>query len=140
MTVNAETQHQLYGGEIVDYITPNLPSKNNKTSNFVDPNSDSTLENIYNVSVKDKGSIDTSGIYRSSNVPLQSLIEREPDKFQQMLTDTLNQVAKDIGLIPNSSSSTLPSVTPKEQTANDIQQAQDNIAQALQELKDLNAI
>jgi hypothetical protein len=138
--VNAEIQHQLYGGEIVDYITPNLPPKNNKTSNFVDPNSDSTLENIYSTSVKDKGSIDTSGIYRSSNVPLQSLIEREPDKFQQMLTDTLNQVAKDIGLIPNSSSSTLPSVTPKEQTVNDIQQAQDNIAQALQELKDLNAI
>ena len=138
--MNAEIQHQLYGGEIVDYITPNLPPKNNKTSNFVDPNSDSTLENIYSTSVKDKGSIDTSGIYRSSNVPLQSLIEREPDKFQQMLTDTLNQVAKDIGLIPNSSSSTLPSVTPKEQTVNDIQQAQDNIAQALQELKDLNAI
>lgn len=138
--MNAEIQHQLYGGEIVDYITPNLPPKNNKTSNFVDPNSDSTLENIYTASVKNKGSIDTSGIYRSSNVPLQSLIEREPDKFQQMLTDTLNQVAKDIGLIPNSSSSTLPSVTPKEQTVNDIQQAQDNIAQALQELKDLNAI
>lgn len=136
--VNSELQHQLFGGEISDYLMRRPQTEAGVFDN--NPYSDKKLGDIYNAQVKDKGSIDTSGIYRSSNVPLQSLIERQPDKFQQMLNDTLSQVAKDIGLIPNSSQSTVPSVLPKQQTQSDIQLAQDNIAQAIQELKDLNAI
>lgn len=134
---NPEHLQQIYGGDVGDYDFHQKPIDYNATS--LSPN-DQVLGDIYNSQIKPKGSIDTSGIYRSTNVPLQSLIERQPDKFEQMLSDTLTQIAKIVDITTNTGSTAVPSVTPKEQTQADLAQAQDNVAQAMKELAALGAI
>lgn len=134
---NPEHLQQIYGGEINDYYTQQKPIDYNATS--LDQG-DQVLGDIYQAQVKAKGSIDTTGIYRSTHVPLQALIERQPDKFERMLSDTLSQIAKVVDITNKDNMVTIPSVTPKEQTQNDIAQAQDNVARAMQELVQLGAI
>lgn len=134
---NPEHLQQLYGGDVGDYAFHQKPIDYNAT--FMSPN-DQVLGDIYSSQIKPKGSIDTSGIYRSANVPLQSLIERQPDKFEQMLSDTLTQIAKIVDITNNTGSTAIPSLTPKEQTQADLAQAQDNVAQAMKELAALGAI
>jgi hypothetical protein len=137
--MNAEHLHQIYGGDIADYI--NLPKEGIKAVQNTDQliASDNALESIYDSQVKQKGAIDTSNIY--VNRPnMQSLIERQPDKFEQMLSDTLNRVAREIGAVEEIPVREVPSVQPKEQTQDDIRHAQDEIARAMAELKDLGAL
>jgi hypothetical protein len=137
--MNAEHAHQLYGGDIGDYL--NTPKQGLKAIHNTDQlnANDSALESIYSSQVKQKGAIDTSNIY--VNRPnMQSLIERQPDKFEQMLADTLNRVAREIGAVDETPVRDIPSVQPKEQSQDDIHRAQDEVARALAELKDLGAL
>jgi len=137
--MNAEHLHQIYGGDIADYI--NLPKEGIKAVRNINQliASDNALESIYDSQVKQKGAIDTSNIY--VNRPnMQSLIERQPDKFEQMLADTLNRVAREIGAVDEVPVREVPSVQPREQTQDDIRHAQNEIVRAMAELKDLGAL
>ena len=137
--MNAEHMHQHYGGDIGDYL--NMPKQGLKAINNTDQFSvnDGALESIYDSQVKQKGAIDTSNIY--VNRPnMQSLIERQPDKFEQMLSDTLDRVAREIGAVDDVPVREVPSVQPKEQSPDDIHRAQDEVARALAELKSLGAL
>jgi len=137
--MNAEHMHQLYGGEVGDYLIPaKILNKENVTS--FDPAGD--LTNIYNSQVQTKGSINTNGLV-SPNINLSSLIDqRPPDPMQQMLNQTLTRIAQEVGLEgePGVNVQKTPElVLPKEQKPSDIQQAQDNIMAALAELKAMGA-
>jgi hypothetical protein len=137
--MNAEHLHQIYGGDIADYI--NLPKEGLKVVQSTDiaAANDNALQNLYDSQVKNKGAIDTSNIY--INRPnVQSLIERQPDKCDQMLRDTLDRVAREIGITDDEVVRSVPSVQPKEQTQDDIHRAQDEIARAMAELKELGAL
>jgi len=137
--MNAEHMHQLYGGDIGDYL--NTPKQGIKAIHSADQFSanDNALESIYNSQVKQKGAIDTTNIY--VNRPnVQSLIERQPDKFERMLADTLNRVAREIGAVDDVPVRTVPNVQPKEQSQDDIHRAQDEVSRALEELKNLGAL
>ena len=71
------------------------------------------------------------------------MIERQPDPFQSMLNNTLTKIAKEIGLEgdPGINQSSIPEIiTPKNQTQGDIHHAQDAVAAALAELKNLGAL
>lgn len=133
--MNAEHRQQIFGGEIQDYYSP--PVHPSKTNSDFSPIGDTSaeLETIYNHQVKSRGPVDTTGIYNNNGIQISGLIERTPDKFQQMLNDTLTQIAREIGLADNEPERTTFSVAPREHTADDIQQAMDNVAKAIEELK-----
>lgn len=137
--MNAEHMHQLYGGDIGDYLLPiNLPNKENISS--LGPAGDIT--NIYTSQVQNKGAIDIRGLL-APNINLSSLIDqRPPDLMQQKLNQTLTRIAQDIGLEGEpgvNRLNTLNLIIPKDQTAIDIQQAKDAIAAAIAELKFMGA-
>lgn len=129
--MDAEYMQQIYGGEINDYYNINHMQNNlhNEISTSID------LENIYINQVQNRGSVDTTGIYHNNGISLNGLIDRQPDAFQKMLNNTLTQIAHEIGLNDEPSSTNMVSVLPREQTLDDIQQARDNVAKALAELK-----
>lgn len=137
--MNSETKHQLYGGEISDYlIKNNIPTV---IDNGIDGHAAKDLEQIYNTQVKGKPHIDTTGIFNNSGLPP---LARDPhfDKIGSDLTNTLNAISQQLGL--NADISTTQSkhkaITVQNQTDQDIAAANTNVLQALQELKDLNAI
>lgn len=138
--MNSELQHSLYGGEISDYLTPQLPAQNHKQQhNNLGPD----LESIYNQHVANKGSIDTTGLV-SANINLNGLIERqEADPLMDMFRQTLSKVAQEINIegepvLTTNNVSTL--LQPKNQSQDDIHQAQDAVQAALAELKELGAL
>jgi len=137
--MNAEHLQQIYGGEISDYLKPKFVVQSENVSSF-DPTGDIT--NIYTAQVQNKGAIDTKGLI-GPNINLSALIDqRPPDPMQQMLNQTLTQIAREHGLEgePGVDKVKTPElVLPKDQTSNDIQQAQDNILAALAELKAMGA-
>jgi hypothetical protein len=135
--MSEEAKHQLYGGEISDYINRKYPSQP-----FDDPQlTDSNIANIYDTQIKGKPSIDTTGIVSMNfgSIPRQ----RDPhfDALDNLLKQTLNEVAKQIGLESNDSNF-IPqaALSLKDQTQTDIEQANNNVLQALKELQDLKAI
>jgi len=137
--MNAEHLQQIYGGEISDYLKPKFVVQSENVSSF-DPTGDIT--NIYKSQVQNKGAIDTKGLL-GSNINLSALIDqRPPDPMQQMLNQTLSKIAQEHNFEgePGVDKVKTPElVLPKDQTSNDIQQAQDNILAALAELKAMGA-
>jgi len=138
--MNAEYNHQIFGGDISDYFVTNnstLPFRSNNNNNGRD------LTQVYSTEVQSKGSIDTTGLV-SVGVNLNNLIiDRSQDPLQAILNNTLTQIAKDVGLEvdPSISSATLPDIlNPKNQTQDDIHRSQDAVAAALKELKELGAL
>lgn len=129
--------HQLYGGEITDYV-----ESKQSLHKYEDPQQvDSNIANVYDKLVKGKPSIDTSGIVSLNfgNIPKQ----RDPhfDALDNMLKETLNAVARQIGLDSDSQHTVSPqTISLKDQTSSDIENANNNVIQALKELQDLNAI
>ena len=136
--MNAEFQHQLYGGEIADYIAAR---KDANIINTISNTGDSkSLESIYNNSIKNKGSIDTTNLLNPS-FDFRSLIDhRDPDPLLQQLSDTIAKISADISLESEPLVDTQAILAPKNQTQDDILHAQDNVARALAELKDLGAV
>jgi len=138
--MNAEHLQQIYGGEISDYIKPKFVVQNENVSSF-DPTGDIT--NIYASQVQNKGAIDTKGLL-GPNINLSALIDqRPPDPMQQMLNQTLSQIAQEHNLEGDPGINKLKTpelVLPKDQTTSDIKQAQDNIMAALEELKAMGAV
>lgn len=134
--MNAEYRQQLYGGEISDHFT--IQSKS--ALNFVDTfgNNAQKLEDIYNVQVKPVGAVAVT--HSSRNLNPSSLIEREPDPIVQQLQATLTKIATEHGLIPDSKINTNFTPDIKDQSIDDIQQANDAVAKALEELKALNEL
>jgi hypothetical protein len=137
--MNAEHMHQLYGGEIGDYLIPTKILSKENVSNF-DPTGDIT--NIYTSQVQNKGAINTKGLV-GPNINLTSLIDQKPpDPMQQMLNQTLTKLAQEHGFEdePGIDPRKTPDlVLPKEQKLSDIQQAQDSIMAAIAELKAMGA-
>jgi hypothetical protein len=139
--MNADHMHQLYGGDLSDHYIQSKPINYSKVSlGHDDPGA---LESIYNNSVRSKGAIDTTGL-ASPNLNLNGLIEqRPPDPMQTMLNNTLTKIAQDLGLEgdPAVNPVNIQSIlTPKNPTQDDIHQAQDSVAAALEELKRLGAL
>jgi len=138
--MHSEHLQQIYGGEISDYLKPKFVIQNENTSSF-DPTGDIT--NIYTSQVQNKGAIDTRGLL-GPNINLSSLIDqRPPDPMQQMLNNTLSQIARDHGLEgePSIDKIKIPElVLPKDQTSDDIEQAQDSVMAALEELRAMGAV
>jgi len=138
--MNAEHMQQIYGGEIGDYLIP-VKILNKENTSSLNPAGDIT--NIYTSQVQNKGSIDTSNLL-VPNINLSSLIDqRPPDPMQQMLNQTLTKIAQEVGLEGELSvnfKKTPELVLPKDQTPDDIKQAQDSIAAALAELKAMGAV
>jgi hypothetical protein len=139
--MNSELQHQLYGGEISDYLQP----KNTQSQIFeggIDSDAARELEQIYSTQIKGKPSIDTTGIFSSNRI--SPPFERDPhfDKLDHQLKNTLNAIAQQLNLGSDSSSQPLKTkaVTIQQQTDNDIAQANSNVEQALKELIQLKAI
>jgi len=138
--MNAEHLQQIYGGEISDYLKPKFVVQSENVSSF-DPTGDIT--NIYKSQVQNKGAIDTKGLL-GPNINLSALIDqRPPDPMQQMLNQTLSKIAQKHnfeGELAVDKVKTPELVLPKDQTSNDIQQAQDSIIAALAELKAMGAV
>ena len=138
--MNAEHLQQILGGEISDYLKPTFVVQSENVSNF-DPTGDIT--NIYTSQVQNKGAIDTKGLI-GPNINLSALIDqRPPDPMQQMLNNTITKIAQEHGLEGELSVNpklTPELVLPKDQTPNDIKQAQDSIIAALAELKAMGAV
>jgi hypothetical protein len=135
--MNPETEHQLYGGEITDYVSRKYPNHPFEDPQLVDTN----IANVYDTQVKGKPSIDTTGIISMNfgSIPKQ----RDPhfDAVDNLLKQTLNEVAKQIGLEANDQSTISPqTVSLKDQTQQDIEHANNNVLQAIKELQDLKAI
>jgi len=136
-----EHMHQLYGGDIVDYVGV---KKSKSTSIQSHPHTDDNIGEIYNTQIKGKPHIDTTGILPTSlNISLPA-VERDPHftKIDQQLTETLNAIAAQIGLSCDMSSpaQTSKSITIKQQTADDINTADSEVIRALEELKRLGAV
>lgn len=131
-----EQKHQLYGGEVSDYMSQVFLQRK-----YEDPqHTDSNIANIYDTQVKGKPSINTTGLISANfNIPRT----RDPhfDALDIQLRDTLNTISKQIGLQGNDSVATVPdSISIKNQTQADIDAANSNVLNALKELQDLKAI
>jgi hypothetical protein len=139
--MNAELKHQLYGGEISDYMGKTKPNKPLIYEDGVDSRTTTELEAIYTSQIKGKPSIDTTGIYNNTGLPP---VERDPhyDKIGAELTKTLNAIAQQLNLSNSQKQSNIQnkSVVLKAQTDSDIAAANDNVKQALKELQELKAI
>jgi hypothetical protein len=138
--MNAEHMHQLYGGDMYDYLTPTKNLNKENVSSF-DPTGEIT--NIYTSQIQNKGAIDTKGLI-SSNINLTSLIDQQPpDPLQQMLNQTLSRIAQEHNLegAPGVNKHNIPDlIVPRDQTADDINLAQNNILAALEELKSMGVV
>jgi len=134
--VNAEFTHQLYGGEISDH----LKIQGKLAPDFVDSffNNDQKLETIYNTQVKPIGHVAVTA--SPANISMDALIERQPDPLVDQLQITLSKIAQEYGLTSDSQTNINFKPTLKDQSASDIQQANDAVIRALAELKALNEI
>lgn len=131
--MNAEYNHQLYGGEISDHFT----IQGKTTPSSINPllNNDQKLGDIYSAQVKPVGQV---AITKSAtNMNVNALIEHQPDPLVQQLQDTLAKIAQDFALTPDSKVDVNFKPTLKDQSADDINQANDAVMKALEELKAL---
>ena len=134
--MNAEYMHQFYGGEVSDHFI----IQGKTAPEFVDTffNNDQRLSDIYNSQVKPVGQVAVTN--SPTNVSMDALIERQPDPLIQQLQTTLAKIAREHSL--TSDNKTDANFTPviKDQTTDDIQQANDAVTKALEELKALNEL
>lgn len=134
--MNAEYAHQLFGGEISDHFK----IQGRLAPEFVDLlfNNDQQLNDIYNSQVKPIGQVAVTN--SPTNISIDALIERQPDPLINQLQATLTKVAYEHGLQSDTTTNInfIPSL--KDQSIDDIQQANDAVARALGELKSLGEI
>jgi hypothetical protein len=136
--VNSEQLQQLYGGEITDHI---------KIQNQLAPDlfkvvdSGEQLTNIYNNQVKSKGSVNVTNSLIAFN-PKHLIDKPSDDPISLSFKDTLNKVAAEIGLTDADGVRYSPEYNPllKDQSKTDIDQANDAVLKALEELKSLGEI
>ena len=138
--MNAEQLQQLYGGDIADYAITNHRSNRNIQQNT---HNDMSLENVYSNQVANKAPISMNNI-SGINCNVNGLIERQvEDPLQSILNNTLTKIAVEIGLSDTDgthASSPTELLIPKQQNQNDINHAQDVVANAIAELKALEAL
>jgi len=131
--LNAEQRQQLFGGEISDHFI----ILNKTAPEFVNAflNNDQRLDDIYTSQVKPVGQVAVTN--SPTNISMDALIEREPDKAVIQLQNTLTKIANEYGLTSDSSTNVNFTPSLKDQSSIDIQQANDAVVKALEELKSL---
>lgn len=131
--MNAEQRQQLFGGEISDHFI----IQNKIAPEFVNAffNNDKRLDDIYTSQVKPIGQVVVTN--SPTNISMDVLIEREPDKAVIQLQNTLTKIANEYGLTSDSSTNVNFTPSLKDQSSIDIQQANDAVVKALEELKSL---
>ena len=134
--MNAEYAHQLFGGEISDHFK----IQGKLAPNFVDSffNNDQRLGDIYNSQVKPVGQVAVTN--SPTNISMDALIERQPDPLVNQLQDTLAKIAQEYSLTSDTRTNVNFTPSLKDQSNNDIQQANDAVNRALEELKSLGEI
>ncbi len=134
--MDPELMHQLYGGEIQDYIpTKGSPLAENKVVHSIDDD----LQSVYETQVRGKPHIDTTGIFSANT---SQSFERDPhfQKIETQLAQTLSQISQQLELVSADTPARRPdTATIQPQTQGDIDAANNNVLQALEELKSLNA-
>lgn len=134
--MNAENAHQLFGGEISDHFKIQGKLASDFTDSFFE--NDQKLGNIYSNQVKPVGQINVTS--SPINMSVESLIERQPDPLIQQLQATLAKIAQQHNLTPDNKVNTEFKLVMKDQSADDIQQANDAVMKALEELKSLGEL
>ncbi|CAB5226423.1 hypothetical protein UFOVP760_199 [uncultured Caudovirales phage] len=136
--MNAEYLHQQYGGDISDHIRIQ-----NKTAQeyFNQVDNGEQLSNIYNTQVKSKGRVNVTNSFLAFN-PNQLIERPQEDQISLSFKATLNKVATEIGLTDADGVAYHPDYNPllRDQTSDDIQQANDAVQKALDELKSLGEL
>jgi len=135
--MNPETSHQLYGGELSDYL---LPRKIAERA-YEDPEtSTKNIGDIYDSQIKGKPAIDTTNIYSNKSAPTS--FERDPTsvKIEQRLQSTLQKIAHELNINNEPQKNMNDTLGLKQQSTNDVEQANQNVLNALKELKDMKAI
>jgi hypothetical protein len=127
--------HQLYGGEVSDHFKVQSKSTPDFTNTVFN---NQKLETIYNVQVKPVGQIATTN--SSANISMNALIERQPDPLIDQLQNTLSRIAQEYGFKSDMQTNTDFKPSLKDQSTTDIQQANDAVLKALEELKSLGEI
>ena len=134
--MNAEYAHQLFGGDISDHFTIQGKQSTEFTKSFF--NNDQKLADIYKSQVEPVGQVKVTN--SPTNVSMEALIERQPDPLVQQLQNTLTKIAHDYGFTSDSQTNTNFTPELKDQSTNDIQQANDAVLKALEELKALGEL
>ena len=134
--MNAEYTQQLYGGEISDHFKIQGKLAPEFINSFL--NNDQKLGNIYNAQVKPVGQVAVTN--SPTNMSMDALIERQPDPLVVQLQATLAQVAQEYGLTSDNQTNIDFKPTLKDQSSDDIQQTNDAVLKALEELKSLGEI
>lgn len=139
--MNPELMHQLYGGDIADYIPRNIANPSQKFNGPYAFESDGALANVYETQIKGKPAIDTSGLQNSVNLSHLIVRDNQPTSLEIQLRQTLNNVADVLGLNdePGSYVFNPASVKLNTQTADDIAAANSNVLQALKELQAMSS-
>lgn len=134
--MNAEYAHQLFGGEISDHFV----IQGKLAPEFVDSffNNNQRLDDIYTSQVKPTGQVAVSN--SPTNISMDALIERQPDPIVNQLQDTLAKIAQEHGLTSDSKINTDVTLSLRDQSNDDIRQANDAVLKALEELKSLGAV
>lgn len=136
--MSPEHRHQIFGGDIADYIVPHKIQKTYEYSNV----STEDLSSIYERQISGKPSIDTTGLASPGN--FMPSFERDPhfQHIESSLKNTLNSIAQQIGLTDNDGTQTYQpgSINLKNQTADDLSVANNNVLKALEELKNVGAV
>jgi len=134
--VNAEYAHQLFGGEISDHFKIQGKLAPDFVNNIL--NNDRKLEDIYNSQVKPVGNVTVTN--SPTNMSMDALIERQPDPLVLQLQNTLSKVAQEYGLTSDNQTNIDFKPALKDQSVDDMQQANDAVMKALEELKSLGEI
>jgi len=134
--VNAEHAHQLFGGEVSDHFV----IQGKLAPDFVDSflNNDQKLGDVYNSQVKPVGHVAVTN--SPTNISMDALIERQPDPLVNQLQDTLSKIAREYSLTSDTQTNTGFTPSLKDQSNDDIQQANDAVRKALEELKSLGVV
>lgn len=134
--MNSEHKHQLYGGEVSDYMV----SQKITDRLYEDPaQTDKNIGEIYSTQVQGKKSIDTRGIFNTSmGIPP---MERDPqiNQLEQLLSQTLGNIAQQLNIGDNGQVHKVKStLNLKNQTNDDIDAANQRVLQAMKELEDIS--
>lgn len=135
--MNVEYLHQMYGGDITDHVKPNPLYTDYKVS----LESSGDLGGIYSQKVQPTGSLKASSTAIGFNPA--SLIDRgAPDPLSMQLSNTLSKIANEYGLIDDGLSTVNTNFTPiiKDHGTAEIQQANDAVTRAMEELRSLGEI
>jgi hypothetical protein len=134
--VNAEHAHQLFGGEISDHIRIQGKTAPDFTDSFL--KNDQRLGDIYSSQVKPVGKVAVTN--SPTNMSIDALIERQPDPLALQLQNALSQIAAEHGLTADSMTDVNFTPSIKDQSSDDVQQANDAVMKALEELKSLGEL